>query len=120
MAAVYRISDADDRADALSVLAQDLAQMGNREGVLRALAVVHGTRRTYAYAKALAAVASPGDVKMAKWIVEAFHRARERGREEVWAHIDAFAPVLAKLGVISETWERIQRVEAVVRSEESA
>ena len=46
--------------------------------------------------------------------MQAFRWARGRGREEVWRHIEAFAPVLGKLGVISETWARIQAVERVV------
>jgi len=35
----------------------------------------------------------------------------------VWRHIEAFAPVLGRLGVIKETWEQIERVEAVWRVE---
>jgi len=50
-------------------------------------------------------------------MVDVFRRARGRGREEVWRHIEAFALVLARLGVVSETWRRIQAVEAVVRGD---
>ncbi len=34
--------------------------------------------------------------------------------DEVFKHIEAFAPVLGKLGVLPAAWERIQAAEATV------
>ncbi len=61
------------------------------------------------------AMAEVGDeVQFPAWTRNVFAQARQRGRDEVWSHIAAFAPVLGKLGVITPTWQRIQAVEAVL------
>ena len=141
LAAAEGIGDAEDRAWALAAVAQAMAQVGDtdkaREALQRALAAAEGVGEEWSRAEALAAaegigweppraealaavaramaqVAQPGDAETAKGAVDAFRRAREQGREEVWLYIGAFAPVLAKLGVLGEAWRRIQAVEAVV------
>ncbi len=53
-------------------------------------------------------------MEAARLTVEAFRQARARGRDEVWATIKAFAPVLDRLGVLGETWQRIRRVEQAI------
>jgi len=47
----------------------------------------------------------------------AFQFARSRGHDEVLEYIAVFAASLSKLGVITQTWERIQAVEALFHSE---
>ena len=47
----------------------------------------------------------------------AFQFARSRGRDEVLKYIAVFAASLSKLGVITQTWERIQAVEALFHSD---
>ena len=64
-------------------------------------------------AEILTSVIVAQDREVAAWTAAAFRQARARGRDEVWRYIAAFAPVLAKLGVIKETWARIQAVERV-------
>ena len=71
-------------------------------------------------AQALAQVTRLGDKQVGGWVQEAFARARVRGRDEVFKHIAVFSPVLAKLGVISAAWERMQAVEAVLSGQPQA
>lgn len=111
-------------------LANDAGQAGDTaeacDALRRALVAIKGIHDADGWARALAAVTQamaqvpqPGDVETAGWMVEAFRRERERSREKVWKHIRYFAAVLAKLGVIREMWEGIQRVEVVRRTEVS-
>lgn len=51
------------------------------------------------------------DTEIVHLLMTAFRAARNRGREEVWLHVEAFAKVLGKLGVIENVWSRIQEVE---------
>ena len=128
MATTEGIGDKDDRAKALAGVAQALAQVRNQENARKALqktlVAAEGigdeddrAKALAEVAEALALVADAHDQEIAAWTVDAFRQARLRGRDEVWRHIAAFAPVLAKLGVISETWDRIQAVERVVSGE---
>ncbi len=127
LAAAQAIRDEWSRARALGSVAQALAQAGDREGLRQALAAAQAITGKWSRARALGSVAQAlaqmcevhnGDV--AGWLVGAFQQARARGREEMWQYIRAFAPVLGELGVITETWRRIQAVEAVVRGPSSA
>jgi hypothetical protein len=65
-------------------------------------------------ASALAHTTTQGDAFVGSWVTEVFAKARARGRDEVLAHIAAFSPVLAKLGVIRETWDHLQAVETLL------
>src|SRR6185295_18261589 len=62
----------------------------------------------------MTALAAPSDPATTRWIEEILAVSRQRGRERVLATIEACAPVFARLGVIGEVWDRLQRVEAVV------
>jgi hypothetical protein len=53
-------------------------------------------------ASALAHTTTQGDAFVGSWVTEVFAKARARGRDEVLAHIAAFSPVLAKLGVFEK------------------
>lgn len=53
---------------------------------------------------------------LASLLLSAFQHARSRGRDEVLEHIGILATVLSKLGVATETWERIQTVEDLVKN----
>ena len=112
------------RAPALAAVAQAMAEAGDRNGAQqmlgRALAAAERTLEWQEPANALAVVVEamvtmtrPGDPKVANWLCSAFAQARIRGREQVFGHIVAFAPVLAKLGVIVETWRHLLAVEAL-------
>lgn len=90
--------------EALAAVAQALAQVGDRDGLSRALAAV---------ARAMAQVTRPEEAEAISWLHTAFRAARARGRDEVWRHIGAFAPLLGKLGVLPAAWERIHAVEEV-------
>jgi len=98
-------------------VAEGMARLGDREGLARALAAAEGIERDWARALALAAVAEgmarvagPGEAEAVAWVHAAFRAARARGRDEVWRHIRAFAPLLDQLGVLPATWERIRAV----------
>lgn len=118
LAAIQNIQSDWRRAESLANLAPVLARRGDREALRQAIVVARSIENTddaiEAVSRALGEVTCDGDIEVAHWTVEAFQWARNRGREEVWRHIEAFAPVLGKLGVIKETWERIQAVERVV------
>ncbi len=97
-----------------------MAQVGDRDGLARALAAAEGIREAPLRAEALAAVAQalaqvtrPEGVEATSWLHTAFRAARARGRDEVWRHIKDFAPLLGKLGVLPAAWERIRAVEEV-------
>ena len=109
-----------NRAKALAGVAQALAQVGDREGLQRALAAAEGIKDEWArawaltgIAQALVQLAGEGDEQVDVLVVQALRAARERGREEMVAHIQHFAPVLAKLGVIGAAWERMEEVESL-------
>ena len=109
------------RAEALAKVTGALALVEDRENLQKALSAVEAIESEWwrvkalaGVAKALAQVTMAQDRAVAAWTAAAFRHARARGREDVWHHIAAFAPVLAKLGVISETWDRIQAVERVL------
>ena len=114
-----------DRAQALANIAQVLAQAGDinhaRQVLQNTLNVAEKIEFHFFRAPALATIANTlteiaesQPEAVAQLVTTAFRYARARGRDEVWEHIEAFAPVLSRLGVITETWERIQAVEALV------
>ena len=120
LAAAERIEDIYWHAQALTAVAQALAQVRDRQGLTHALAAAeriesdrHRAQVLTAVAQALAQVAAPGEEQAAGWLITAFRAARARGREEVWRYIRAFVPLLARLGCLPATWERLQAVERV-------
>ena len=62
-------------------------------------------------AKVLAETPVINDQQLARHVVDALHNARTRGRGEVFSAIGAFIPVLGKLGLLQQSWVRIQAVE---------
>ncbi len=116
LAAAERIQYEEFRTDALAAAAMALASVGGVGWTLAAAERIrNGSARTLAaVAKALAQVTDARHIKAAQLVAKSFQEARTRKRGEVWQHIRWFAPVLAKLGVISETWKEIQVVEKVV------
>ena len=54
------------------------------------------------------------DEQMVQWLYQAFRRGYIHGQSEVQNYISAFAPVLGKLGVITQTWDHLQSVEKVL------
>ena len=118
--AAQNIWNVEDRIWALAAVAQSLARVGEERQSRR---VLHRALETAKYikadvlvvmAQALVQVMHERDIEVAQWVVVAFHRARNRGRDEVWRLIEAFAPLLENLGVIEETWVRLQPVENVL------
>jgi tetratricopeptide (TPR) repeat protein len=110
---------------ALTTVSWTYAQRGELE---EALAVAQRIRDEEARANALRGVAldlvddvaQTGDRQAARCVQEAFAMVRAQSRDEVLLNIDAFAPALAKLGVINATWDRIQALEALLYAEISA
>jgi tetratricopeptide (TPR) repeat protein len=51
-------------------------------------------------------------VSLVSGLLNAFQHARSRGRDKVLKHLGIFAPILGKLGIVAETWGRVQAVEA--------
>jgi hypothetical protein len=46
-------------------------------------------------------------------MIIAFRTARYRGRTEIWLHVEAFAELFSKLGVIEPVWASLQEVEVI-------
>jgi tetratricopeptide (TPR) repeat protein len=112
------------KAQALCNVAQYFIKVGDieqaRQVLAEALIVTEDIEvedwRPYALsavAQELVAVLRPGDTEFIPLIKKAFSRARSRGRREVLLHIEAFAEILGKLGVIEAVWVHIQEVEAL-------
>jgi hypothetical protein len=53
---------------------------------------------------------------LASLLLSTFQHARSHGRNELLEHIGIFSTILSKLGVVTETWERIQTVEDQVKN----
>jgi hypothetical protein len=52
--------------------------------------------------------------EIADMLLDAFSTAREQNRATVWHYIGAFSGSMKRLGITSEVWERIMKVEAIV------
>jgi tetratricopeptide (TPR) repeat protein len=125
LAEAHRIGDASDRARALSGVAAALHQVGRKEQARKNLAKALGDAELdspyrqetiIAVVQALVVVIEPPDIEASNWVAEAFSVAGSHGRDDTIRHLQVFAPILARLGIIGAVWDRLEAVHAVFRA----
>ena len=121
-----RIGDPEDEADVVEAILLALRRLNDRELLNRALAImrkanqrVSGALRQHydrVIGQSIAHVATRDPSYAVQALENTLQEASRRGRDAVFLHIAAFAPVLVALervkpGIVRETWDRIQEVE---------